>query len=262
MGASLCKKGIPNSNSPKSKPTDVDPNVVDSLRRPPQEEEAIVKQVLTETPKSSAIFKVSQPRIVENGDKSVPVFGLVNRSDACSIKRSFSVPTALTDKMEEAVEMVEPTRGTAPKRRPLWELSTGGRSACHYRSHSASGEFPSRRYAGRDGGERERLTPSPVSRLDWRSSTMWERSRLRPQAVNSSRGAGEVRTDKGERSERRSVSPVPRRDVHQIGSSNRLIVPRAPARRTTPHRRVMPPERRTKESLENPLVSLECFIFL
>ncbi|CAA7409214.1 unnamed protein product [Spirodela intermedia] len=261
MGACLCKKGLHNSYSQKSKPTsDMDPNVIDSLRRPLPEDEVILKQVLTETPRSSAIYKVSEPRIVEDGDKNEPIiftpgFGLVNRSDECSINRSFSVPAALTDKTEKVVEMVMLTQGTSPERRPLRELSGGARSACHYRSHSASGEFPSRKYARRDGGERDRVTPSPVNRPDLRSSTIRERSRLRPQAVNSSSGAGEVGRHKGERSERGSISPVPKRDVRQIGSSNRLIVPRASGRWTTPQRRAMPPDRRPKESLENPLPS-------
>ncbi|CAA6674106.1 unnamed protein product [Spirodela intermedia] len=113
----------------------------------------------------------------------------------------------------------------------------GARSACHYRSHSASREFPSRRCVRRDGGESERVTPSPVNRPDWRSSTIWERSRL----------PREVGRDKGERSERRSISLVLKWDVRQIGSSNRLI------NDTILHQ--MPPDRRPKESLENSLPS-------
>ncbi|CAA6672050.1 unnamed protein product [Spirodela intermedia] len=196
MGACLCKKvsTTATARSLNPPPTWIRTSSTASAVRLP-EDEVILKQVLTETPRSSAIYK-NEPIIF------TPGFGLVNRSDECSINRSFSV-----------VEMVMLTQGTSPERRPLRELS-GGEVGVPLSESLCSGEFPSRKYARRDGGERIG------------SSTIRERSRLRPQAVNSSSGAGEV-GDTRARGLSVGLFPVPKRDVRQIGSSNRLIVPRA-----------------------------------
>ena len=110
------------------------------------------------------------------------------------------------------------------------------RTTRHYRSRSASGVFSPIRSAGSDERETEKI-----------AAMRREKSTQRPSGVNSA-----VSRDLRREKEEKFVSPFPKRKVSRVRSP----------KGTTLEEKSRSPGRRHVDSIENPLVSFECFIFL
>lgn len=265
------------SHSPSSPSKDNDPRSSISRakssenRAPPPVEEETVKEVLSETPKwklSVAKFEAEKPgfdkfkgesKELEEKPFHKAVEEISEVSEVCSLSESVSTLTTVTDRREEDEE--EETR-----RRRI-----NGSPARIHRNRSFS-------------GERRDKTPgkSPARRSD---QSPGKRNVGSARVVAQSRdqmGNGVTRNQPlaGQNSGRRSRSPATRID----SVATRSVVGRSPSARRTnnsPARartgapeiggRKMenstvegkwPPSSTANESLENPLVSLECFIFL
>ncbi|TKY71649.1 serine/arginine repetitive matrix protein 2 [Spatholobus suberectus] len=216
-------------------------------RAPPPEEET-VKEVLSETPKWKPKFEAENPTESEV-EKEKP-FGkpeeISEASEVCSVSESVS-----TLAEEEARQRVN--RSPAKARKPR-SFSGGRRDTTAGKSPARRPEqSPGRRYAG---------------------------SVRVVQMGNGGAGSQLRRRDAGENSGRRSRSPATRTD----SVATRSVVGRSPSARRT-HANQSPARVRiaaaesgsrkmvnsslegkrsssVNESLENPLVSLECFIFL
>ncbi|XP_068645006.1 uncharacterized protein [Aristolochia californica] len=277
MGCCISKKDPSSKGSPL--PVLGSENRHDSLkeensREPPPapQEEETVKEVLSETPKPPLVVIPSGDKGIEKGPPkpSVPAiptedkkfdrrFSLLSSNDEtsemseiCSLSESIS--TTITEKKEEnGFEEVEmrPKNYTSP--------------AKFQRKRPLSGDYPGRRDHGGKSPAR-RSEPSPGRRTPGREGQTVTRSRI------------SNKRDPGEDSGRRSRSPAVRRDskgsatprneltrstsTRKMGRALRLV-PEELAKATIPQtegtREGGPP---ANESLENPLVSLECFIFL
>lgn len=227
------------------------------------------------------------PTAVKGGTD--PVSG-EETSEMCSVSESFSVSTTLTEKTEDAREDTATSRRG---KRPPPEWSPPGKS-CHPRRRFPSGEFT----AGASGG-RPRSSRLRTRRSEDMSSLARDASRARLQLAGNGRAAAAgMGRNQDDRRERRSASPAGKRlaDLRAGGGEggmSRSSSARRMERAASPHRALGPSpeannktrgagaagaerggdeegeERRTaasaaggRESLENPLVSLECFIFL
>ncbi|KAJ0987783.1 hypothetical protein J5N97_006139 [Dioscorea zingiberensis] len=197
---------------------------------PPDPEVETVKEVLSETPNP-------RPRVDEQqgwkrvaGDAAPKLRD--ERSEDDSVSESFSVQTRATEKRCEEVDAGE----QRPRPRSPAKLQ---------KKRSFSGELSCKRErcaAGVAGGR--------LRKADGRTM--------------SARETGLRSRDLGERSGRRSMSPAAKQRAGG-GQCRSLSAPRSSPRR-------VPPKRahdaqgggglEAKESLENPSVSLECFIFL
>ncbi|KAG1368170.1 hypothetical protein COCNU_14G006380 [Cocos nucifera] len=262
---------------------------------PPPEPEAsqeeTVKEVLSETPKPKARPReegieeeeVGFDKVLKGGPGVNPIKGGYDEiseenSEVCSMSEGFSASTMATDKRVEegdAEEVEGEARGGSEKRPP----------AKFQRKRSVSGEIPRNRERGAGCGS-GRSSPSPVKRREGAvGRTYSARETGQGKAARCRVPAGDAfRRDPGERSGRRSVSPAAKRAAEMrsatAGSQCRLV-PASGANGRSPPLRIPPQAaaaddedgRRAeegssgdggegKESLENPLVSLECFIFL
>lgn len=220
-----------------------DPRLPEDRRRrvlpppppPPLAEEETVKEVLSETAKPSSVPKIRDE--VEEKVKKPPIYissgdAASDLSEICSLSESISATTMRGEDEEEVGMRFKETASPAKfqRRRPV-----SGRRDLAGRSPSKRSEFsPARRM--------------PVNR-PWIPA-----------------GSNGVRRDLGENSGRRSPSPARRTDLTRNDLSRT-----ASARRTGRSPRRVPAEEDGRkveeraegnESLENPLVSLECFIFL
>ncbi|KAH7675843.1 hypothetical protein IHE45_08G162800 [Dioscorea alata] len=195
---------------------------------PPEPEVETVKEVLSETPK---------PRVKgQQGTKPFPedaTHGPTNardeRSEDDSVSENFSVQTTTTKKRGDEVD--------AGEQRP--------------RSRSPAKVQKKRSFSGELSCKRERCV----------AGGMLRRADGRPM---SARETGPRSRDLGERSGRRSVSPAAKQRASGPQCRS-LSAPRTSPRRVPPRRAQEVHGRgglEAKESLENPLVSLECFIFL
>lgn len=252
---------------------------------PEADVEETVKEVLSETPRPPRqtplpirADQVATPKEVEINDEAVPLAdhssnGCDTRcedaSEVCSI-------SAKSETLSGPTTPAEKRRGAATE--------TGRRAARDDRSpvkyqkkRSVSGEFACRRdrsvAVGCGSG---RSSPSPARRRSEHAAIG---------RTNSAREASaRVTRDPGERSNRRSVSPAAERaaELRQRGGQCRATAaPTARVKGSTKQisedegeRRfcgqregtvdggVVVSEGEQPESLENPLVSLECFIFL
>lgn len=239
-----------------------------SLPPPPLPEEAVVKEVLTETssvlpgPKSRVggdIATVKPPDAAEAAAVAPVGGGTEDRSDAASENWSFSESfvSATPTEREEGEEI----SSLAP---PPTKRSTPAEKTHHHRHrHQQRNDVR----AGGGGGGGGWGTPS--TRNGDRSTP-----RRQPAAV--------LGRDHGERSGRRSASPMAKRaeDRYSPGSggggggaavsrssSMRKAGTASPRRGAPPGgggatREMAAPPREHEDSVENPLVSLECFIFL
>ncbi|CAA7394689.1 unnamed protein product [Spirodela intermedia] len=322
MGGCLSSKRVflPGRRKPRSRSEEEDPAVqserngtaVAPLPAPPlpPEEEAVVKEVLTETPNPSAAVAVVAAacrRAAADGaalklkspEKDVVAPAAVKggadamsgeeTSEMCSVSESFSVSTTLTEKTEDAREDTATSRRG---KRPPPEWSPPGKS-CHPRRRFPSGEF-----AAGAGGGRARSSRLRTRRSEDMSSLARDASRARLQLAGNGRApAAGMGRNQDDWRERRSASPAGKRlaDLRAAGGEggmSRSSSARRVERAASPHRAFGPSpeannkmrgagagaagaerggegeveERRTAaaggESLENPLVSLECFIFL
>ncbi|XP_057434060.1 uncharacterized protein LOC130726772 [Lotus japonicus] len=231
-------------------------------RAPPPEEET-VKEVLSETPKwkpSLVKFEAEKPVFEEQSKVEKPflkVEEISEVSEVCSLSESISTTTA-TDKREEEEELIRRVNGS-PARMRKNRSYTGGRT-----ERSPAGKSPARR-----------SEQSPARRNAGRGFQSRDQ-----QMGNAGTWNQPHRRDAGEKSGRRSRSPATRTDY---GAAPRSVVGRSPSTRRTNQsparvRAALPesggrkvenstvedkwPSSSANESLENPLVSLECFIFL
>ncbi|XP_078149269.1 uncharacterized protein LOC144544603 [Carex rostrata] len=253
---------------------------------PPPPEEETVKEVLSETPKTKPKLKPKPPPApsspvhkpegketskdeLEKNLKPKPseIPPSDDRSeqpqpsdDACSLSEATSNATSVTTREREREEISTTTATSSIPRIPRG-------NANGYNRRSYSGELVG-------GARRERSSPAVVAGLGCRSGRSSPGPPLRNNRSLSGHGNG-VKRDLGERSGRRSLSPgAKRREVAGTsGPGERLG-----ANRGVPIRRVPPllpnkavpqlsevgggPGNEGKESLDNPSVSLECFIFL
>ncbi|KAI6703831.1 hypothetical protein NL676_012967 [Syzygium grande] len=253
---------------------------------PPSMDEETVKEVLSETPTCP-----KKPRPTPGGAREAECPAALARhekgpadlaaddaseevSEACSLSESVSTATNLTDDGGGAVH-VKPrggnrspgkTRGPAAKSRSL-SGDAGGRGDRGGRSR-APGNSP----AGRSDRSPARVNPGGSLRMG---------QGREPGSFRAAPARG-GRADPGERSGRRSRSPAPSRAENRgaAGSAGPAVGRTLSARRTNPSPgRATPGPTEGKnreargggggkrmssanESLENPLVSLECFIFL
>ncbi|KAK1327092.1 hypothetical protein QJS10_CPA01g02325 [Acorus calamus] len=241
-------------------PADAPPPPESEANAPPVEE--TVKEVLSETPKLS-----SAPPPRDCVKRSAAVLISDERSDdaseICSLSESVSTAATMTTEKAEELERFREWRAERRSASP----------AKAQRKRSLSGEFPGGMRRDRGGGGGGRYSPSPSRRaekpLSGREAVQAARSRGGGAVV----AANGVRRDPGERSGRRSASPANGRaaaDPKGLGRSSS-------SRRgmASPRRAPLPePEdggwgvekaafpAAANELLENPLVSLECFIFL
>ncbi|KAG1347139.1 hypothetical protein COCNU_06G009680 [Cocos nucifera] len=258
----------------------------------PQEE--TVKEVLSETAKPRARSR-EEAKEEEVGIakclKVSPGLNSINggynerfeeNSEVCSISEGFSVSTTVTEKREgeegDAEEVEGETRRTREEKSP----------ARLQRKRSVSGGIARNKERSAVVGvgcRSGRASPSPVKRREGAVGRTYSAREAGQGRVARSRVPAEngFRKDPGERSGRRSISPGAKRaaELRNATTGGQCKVVRASRAngRASPHR--IPPVAATadgdgkrlqeasdgdggegKESLENPLVSLECFIFL
>ncbi|KAL2589111.1 hypothetical protein GLYMA_13G244100v4 [Glycine max] len=241
-------------SSPSSKPIDRPRSTAKgSENRAPPPEEETVKEVLSETPKWKPKFEAEKPTESDAENEKEKLFvkpdEISEVSEVCSVSESLS-----TLAEEEARQRVNRSPAKVRKAR------------------SFSGEFGCRREmtAGKSPARRPEQSPGRRNIGSVRVVQM----------ANGGTGSQPRRRDSGENSGRRSRSPGTRTD----SVSTRSIVGRSPSKRRTPMNQ-SPARVRScaaesggrkmenssmegkwpssaNESLENPLVSLECFIFL
>ncbi|XP_010905475.1 uncharacterized protein [Elaeis guineensis] len=265
----------------------------------PQEE--TVKEVLSETAKPRARPReeakeeeVGIAKCLKAGPGLNPINDGYNErfeenSEVCSVSEGFSVSTTVTEKRggeegdAEEVEVQGETRRTREEKSP----------ARLQRKRSVSGGIArnKERSAGVGVGCRSgRASPSPVKRREGAVGRTYSAREAGQGRVARSRVPAEngFRKDPGERSGRRSISPAAKRAAelrNATAGGQCKVVPASRANgRASPSR--IPPVAAAaatatadgdgkrlqeasggdggegKESLENPLVSLECFIFL
>ncbi|XP_010924056.1 uncharacterized protein [Elaeis guineensis] len=258
------------------------------LPEPEALQEETVKEVLSETPKARPREEgIEKEKVgfdmVLKGDPGVNSIKedyderSEENSEVCSMSEGFSASTMATDKRlgeEGDLEEVEGEARRASEDRP---------PAKFQRKRSVSGKIPRSRERGASCGS-GRSSPSPVKRREGAvGRTYSARETGQGKAARSRVPAGDAfRRDPGERSGRRSVSPAAKRAAEMrsatAGGQCRVVPASRANGRSTPLR--IPPQAAAvaddedgrmaeeasggegKESLENPLVSLECFIFL
>lgn len=229
-------------------------------------EEETVKEVLSETPKP----KLTVPKIEEKKQEEEEEDSKVLKegqkveiseiSDICSWSESVSTTTVTERRDEEEGEVRQRIDRSPAKLR------------------SFSGDL--KREKAMVSRSTRRTDPSPARRREAASKPVSGREANRPVTRRSSWNDGQ-RRDPGESSGRRSRSPATRSDM----TGRNTGVGRSPSGRKTGVspgrvRTVAPPENNrkkdpvddkekdgsrwpsTNESIDNPLVSLECFIFL
>ncbi|XP_072987084.1 uncharacterized protein [Typha latifolia] len=269
---------------------------------PPPEEETVKEVLAeTTNPKPREEPKAEEKK-VSGIEKGAVGFGAINgcderseeTSEVCSVSETLSVSTTVTEKregmeVEGGVETRRTERRSPAKvqRKRSFSGELAGRrdravavSSVGCRSGRSS-PSPSRRMV--EGGTGGKAYSAREPRQSARSSALM---------VNGGNG---IRRDPGERSGRRSVSPAAKRvaDLRQGGGAGggvcRAPMPAKASNRTSPYR--IPAAKlqdngggasasgtgasstcgdegggggsvEGNESLENPLVSLECFIFL
>uniref|UniRef100_A0A5B6YU44 Serine/arginine repetitive matrix protein 1-like n=1 Tax=Davidia involucrata TaxID=16924 RepID=A0A5B6YU44_DAVIN len=255
--------------SPESDTYGKDPH---SLHQPPPPEEEIVKEVLSETPipkpptPTPTLIKHNnnnkRPEVpevkIEATTAIKPTEDIISEisevSQMCSFSESLST-TTLTEKREddgEVTQRVHKSPAKVPRKRPY------------------SGELSGRKERGPRYPARRSSEPSPEKR-----NHITSRSAQGQTMTTKRRNVGPppngLRRDPGEGFGRRSRSPVTRGEP----GPPRPVSRKSPSSSTTGRSPVgtaenggklekrnddVPPE--PSESLENPLVSLECFIFL
>lgn len=206
---------------------------------------------------------------VEQWEKSIPICSngggeISEASEICSLSESVSATTVTRDEDEEVYQRVVNNNRGSPMKLPKNPRDGFGPR----REQRVVGKSPTRRTTESSPGRRYGPNGSVRS------------GQQHPQPMGSRRGGSRAesnRRDPGESSGRRSRSPATR--ITDGGGVNRSNVGRSPsARRSGRYPGRTPVESSTRriaeepkmeegkwpanESLDNPLVSLECFIFL
>ncbi|KAI8000704.1 hypothetical protein LOK49_LG09G00627 [Camellia lanceoleosa] len=239
-----------------------------SKAAPPPEEET-VKEVLSETPTP----KPHVPKIVEDeeekkiGSNPPPIHKIReeeninnnNNVDKLETPLMMITTTTTTEEVSEVSEICSMSESLSTVTTEKREDEV--KSPAKFRNRATSGE---RREIGRSPARRSEPSPGRVRSVPGRER--------RPAVAAEGR-----RRDLGESSGRRSRSPATR--AAETGGAGRAGVGRSPSGRKTGkspvrersevNEKTRKPEEdtwlsptTTNESLENPLVSLECFIFL
>ncbi|KAF9590482.1 hypothetical protein IFM89_035359 [Coptis chinensis] len=229
-------------------------------------EEESVKEVLSETPNPKVELKkqedekvlanVTSPvtKIEEQVVKKVEVCEEISEvSEICSLSETMST-TTITSRKEDQEE-----NGEVQQPQPRLQRSPTTTAKKVLRKRSIPGDFVANPQRGSKSPARK-MNPSPSKRNE--SSEMSHQPVSRRRLMDNPTRA---RRDPGERSGRRSRSPATR----GIGRSPSRKAPRSPARVPVPGPvpltecgRKDEETKGANESMENPLVSLECFIFL
>lgn len=251
---------------------------------PPAFEEETVKEVLSETPivpknpspSKTAPLNVDHPKILQSEEGKSESGGVdltktpteeiqENDSEMYSYSESFSAATTATvaDKKEE-IEMDEDGEVT----QKVKNRSPPAKRVPRKRPAVSSGELAGRKDRAIRPSARRQTIPSPERKAQLPSRTTTNAQRHR--------NVGPSNDSRRELSARRSRSPAVRGEAGQ----RRKVRERSPAEKSSD---IVPanvvesegkgtvekveeggasPEPQTSESLENPLVSLECFIFL
>ncbi|CAJ2648703.1 uncharacterized protein LOC123908493 [Trifolium pratense] len=238
-------------------------------RAPPSVEEETVKEVLSETskwkkPNERFNFEVEKPKCFEKFDREnskiekpyYKIDEISEVSEVCSLSESVSTITA-TDRREEDEESCKRVNGSPAKMRKNRTFSGEKRDW-------TAGKSPVRR-----------SEQSPAKRNGGSVRIVQKRDQM----GNGGMKNQPLRRDSGENSGRRSRSPATRTDngstrsvVGRSLSARRMNQSPGKGRTAAPENdgRKMEnstmeskwPSTTNDESLENPLVSLECFIFL
>jgi hypothetical protein len=247
-------------------------DAIESRAPPPSAEEESVKEVLSETPKPKPI---PQQKHELYDQPTKPIFDKTNNDDnkieyevseVCSVSESVSTTTTTTTKRDEDEEVRQRVFNKSPLKKQL-------RNRGSY-TGSAPPDFVPKR-------ERVSIGKSPTRRSDMSPGRFNSGPTRLVQGREPVARRG-LKAESGEASARRSRSPATR--IDNGANSNRSMMGRSPSAKRTnrsPGRvRTVPTEANTRkieqannnaeeekwpttnESLENPLVSLECFIFL
>lgn len=238
-------------------------------------EEETVKEVLSETPISKpqvsvleeqrktqmnaieieplvdndeSFGKAKPESVVEKPEEEVSEMAS-QLSEICSVSESFSTTTSVAEKREDEAtskRLNRPLSSNAPRKRPYTVDTAGGRER--------RAKSPARR-----------PEPSPEKKTKKIQVRGRESGQVATRKVNV--GPMGVRRDSGERSGRRSRSPSTR-PVSAVGGGRSQVKP-PPAKGVEEKRgseKVLEKNddvsEEVQESLENPHVSMECFIFL
>ncbi|KAF5196093.1 hypothetical protein FRX31_014319 [Thalictrum thalictroides] len=246
---------------PKSEPKSKPPSLL-KIEEEVAEEKKEDEEKQTKIPTTTTVMmkpsvsKIGEKEEEDEKKENVSYFEEISEvSEIYSLSESISTTTITEKKEDEDGEVVQPLR---VQRSPAKVL----------RKRSIPGDFVGKHERGCKSPAR-RLNPSPGRRNEHNNNSEIARRRL-PENNN-----GRVmRRDLGERSGRRSRSPATRANSGNtragIGRSPSRKSPRSPARVpavVTPENSRKEEETKdanksTNESIENPLVSLECFIFL
>ncbi|KAK9267769.1 hypothetical protein L1049_010203 [Liquidambar formosana] len=246
---------------------------------PPSMEEETVKEVLSETP-------TPKPKVEEEKKTHKPVFQKIVEEEVEEEKMEKKAPVAEEiSEVSEIYSVSESVSTTITERREDDEVSREDEEV-RQRVDRSPAKFPrNRSFSGDLAGKRERVVgrsparrpePSPGRRNDGVVRSFHGRGGGSQTTARRRLVTDSQRRDCGESSGRRSRSPATRVD----SGATRSGLGRSPSARRTgrsPGRAAaVPPETIRKvgetsregkwptanESLENPLVSLECFIFL
>ncbi|KAL6991005.1 hypothetical protein U1Q18_009126 [Sarracenia purpurea var. burkii] len=235
---------------------------------PPPPEEETVKEVLSETPATKPPVPKSEDEERKGVSSSRPALNKIHEKEEKIVEKK--MPLMLTEEVSEISEIcsLSESVSTVTEKRENEDREVNqrvDRSPAKFRNLAFSSERNERAASGKSPARRFEPSPSRV-----RSVSGKERRTL---ATNGRRW------DSGESSGRRSRSPATRGTEGGGPRAARGRSPSAGKTRKSPGRvRADPPEKTRKieeskeiaespaptanESLENPLVSLECFIFL
>ncbi|KAJ0521506.1 hypothetical protein HanRHA438_Chr10g0449751 [Helianthus annuus] len=242
---------------------------------PPPPEEETVKEVLSETPivpkPQQPPIPLTNPQLLDGGAENLTVEVEENVSEVSemySYSESFSAATTATTAADGRKEEIE-ADDDGEVTQKVKNKSPPAKKVVRKRPVGNSGEFPPRKERVARPVARRHVAPSP------------ERKRQSPSRITTNtpryRNVGPANDGRREVTARRSRSPVvrgetcQRRKVTEKSSAEKsddmLPVAAVESEEKTEEGGVPPlPETETEvqatESLENPLVSLECFIFL
>lgn len=207
----------------------------------------------------------------DNFDSKEEVSEVSQLSELCSVTESFSTATTATigERREDEATSKRSSRETTSQRLIRSPSSNPPRKR-PYNVDSASAR------ERRSKSPARRAQPSPEKRNRGNTRTVRERESGQATARKPNAGSTGVRRDAGEKSGRRSRSPSTRMNQSKVNAGGRSQL--KPAGGTG--RQLPPPSKTTgdennggekiedgnhgvpQESLENPHVSMECFIFL
>ncbi|KAJ4981626.1 hypothetical protein NE237_032463 [Protea cynaroides] len=300
MGCCVSKNKVPGQQAEASYLKEAAGDSKSHLTLPSLSEEETVKEVLSETPTPKPSFrnvetqkipKPSIPKIEKEKKPSPPPTPLPLPSFPKKIEEEVAKRAKPSPDPSQVVEEISEVSDMCSLSETVSTTTIGERYGVEDgevrqrvdrspakipRKRLVSGELPARTERGGKSSPARRLDPSPGRRND---NNATKPSQIHHQSTRDTNGgyirrrqipscsSGGVRRDLGESSGRRSRSPATRPALERSPSSKAV---RSPARIPTlgqdnGERSEEAKEEGnfpTNESLENPLVSMECFIFL